>query len=265
MQGEQTPSVHSGQVRECRDKPEFPNPAEQADNLLLHLGVALKSLGDSLPWEYVNTLTAKVGAHDVKSAVVLLRELETYGLVSLLDQFDEPTDASFPSAMRLTLQGWQRYEELKRERKDTKRAFMAFPFPDNERPETILVETAYRRFKEAVKETGFHLENPLLDSPEAGLIPARMLVEIRNAKFLVADLTDQNLGAYWEAGAAVGMGLPVIYTCHEDHFEDIHFDTRQMQTIAWSEETLDEAAEQLKAIIRNTFPEEAIMEDSPKE
>jgi len=40
-----------------------------------------------------------------------------------------------------------------------------------------------------------------------------MRVEIRSAKFLVADLTDENRGAYWEAGFGEGLGKKVYYTC----------------------------------------------------
>jgi nucleoside 2-deoxyribosyltransferase len=84
--------------------------------------------------------------------------------------------------------------------------------------------------------------------------------------FLIADLTDHNNGAYWEAGYAEGLGKPVIYTCRKDVFEDkentTHFDTNHHLTVVWEHDKLDDAVKQLKATIRATLPENAKMEDS---
>ena len=49
--------------------------------------------------------------------------------------------------------------------------------------------------KPAVERIGFKL-NLLTDSPRAALIDDRLQVEIRKARFLIADLTHANLGAY---------------------------------------------------------------------
>jgi nucleoside 2-deoxyribosyltransferase len=77
---------------------------------------------------------------------------------------------------------------------------------------------------------------------------------------LIADLTEDNAGAYWEAGFAEGLGRPVIYTCENGH--RTHFDTRQQQTIFWTEDKLDEAAQRLKNTIRATLPSEAELDDN---
>lgn len=42
-----------------------------------------------------------------------------------------------------------------------------------------------------------------------------MLEHIHNCKFLVADLTTQNLGVYYEAGYAKALGKTVIFTCKD--------------------------------------------------
>ena len=55
--------------------------------------------------------------------------------------------------------------------------------------------------------------------PKAGLIDDRLRVEIRTSRFLIADLTHENAGAYWEAGFAEGLGKPVIYTCEKSKFD----------------------------------------------
>lgn len=136
-------------------------------------------------------------------------------------------------------------------------AFMAMPFRDEE--VTAMVDDV---FKPAVEETGFQLKR-LDDEAPAGNIDNRMRVEIRLCKFLIADLTNENRGAYWEAGYAEGLGKPVIYTCSEAYFDEhgTHFDANHQHTIVWDPENPGKAAEDLKSTIRATLPFEAKMQD----
>ncbi|MGH9894821.1 MAG: hypothetical protein ACREA0_23150 [bacterium] len=110
-------------------------------------------------------------------------------------------------------------------------------------------------FKPALAETGFVLRR-LDDEQPAGLIDDRLRVEIQSARFLLVDLTHRNLGAYWEAGYAEGLGKPVIYTCEESKFEDAsHFDTNHHLHVLWNAADLAPAIKKLKATIRATIPE----------
>ena len=63
----------------------------------------------------------------------------------------------------------------------------------------------------------------------------RIVAEIRRTRFLVADVTMQRQGVYFEAGFAMALGLPVIWCCHKDDLKNVHFDTRQYNHIVWSE------------------------------
>lgn len=92
-----------------------------------------------------------------------------------------------------------------------------------------------------------------------------MRVEIRSAKFLIADLTDENRGAYWEAGFAEGFGKKVYYTCEASKFEEAktHFDTEHLFTIKWSPDNMPAALDELKSAIRNDFPTDAEQSDEP--
>ena len=159
----------------------------------------------------------------------------------------------------LTFEGWEHYEELKRASVDSNKAFMAMKFGDVE-----LDEIFKNTFKPAVKQTGFELFK-LDERPVAGLIDNRMRVEIRTSRFLVADLTHSNPGAYWEAGYAEGLGKHVIYTCKKSTFKDEkkkpHFDTNHHLTVLWDPKCPEEAAKQLKDTVRATLPGEAKMSD----
>lgn len=125
-------------------------------------------------------------------------------------------------------------------------------------------ERAFTEFVDAVQQTGFELHR-LDQEPKAGLIDLRMRVEIRKAKFLIADLTDENRGAYWEAGFAEGLGKKVYYTCEASKFkkDKSHFDTEHMLTIKWSSDNMSAALDELKSAIRNDFPTEAKQSDDP--
>jgi len=58
--------------------------------------------------------------------------------------------------------------------------------------------------------------------------------EIRLSGLLVADFTGDRGGVYYEAGFAMALGIPVVFTCHEDHMKDVHFDTNHFPHVVWS-------------------------------
>lgn len=160
----------------------------------------------------------------------------------------------------LSVSGWARVEALLREARDSRKAFMAMKFGDQE------LDAVFKdHMKHAVQQTGFNLQR-LDEEPRAGLIDDRMRLEIRTSRFLIADLTHGNAGAYWEAGYAEGLGRPVIYTCRKDVFDNEkkrpHFDTNHHLTVIWDPAALDEAMTQLKTVIRVTLPTETILEDA---
>jgi nucleoside 2-deoxyribosyltransferase len=117
-------------------------------------------------------------------------------------------------------------------------------------------------FKPAVKAAGFELRL-LTDGQPAGLIDDQLRVALRTARFVIADLTHGNKGAYWEAGFAEGLGRPVIYTCRKQEWDanKSHFDTSHLNTIIWDPENLRDAGTRLTATIRATLPAEAKMTD----
>ena len=83
-------------------------------------------------------------------------------------------------------------------------------------------------------------------------IDDRIVAEIRRAALIVADFTGHRGGVYFEAGFAMGLGIPVVWTCHVDHIDDVHFDTRQYNHIVWT--TPEELRSALRARIEALFP-----------
>ena len=128
---------------------------------------------------------------------------------------------------RLTPMGWKRVDELQKLKTlDSKNVFIAMSFADemDETRETI---------KNAIIATGYVPR--IMDEIEHNhqIVP-EMLYEIRNAKFVIAELTGHNNGAYFEAGYALGIGKDVIQVCNKEKFaDDCHFDVKQVNTIIW--------------------------------
>lgn len=234
----------------------LPRPLEQLDNLILWLGEKQPTMGTSI--ELSADAIAATGAADSISVGFLASQARDSGLISGIIERTIGGEYVIMS-MQLTLTGWERFEELQHGKASGHNAFMAMQFGDAELDRII-----EEHFKPAIKATGFDLKR-LDDGQPAGLIDDRLRVEIRQSRFLIADLTHQNRGAYWEAGYAEGLGKPVIYTCRKDVFdsktEGTHFDTNHHLTVVWESGKLPEAVEKLKATIRATLAEEAKLND----
>ena len=97
----------------------------------------------------------------------------------------------------MTLSGWNHYEELDRKIR-SKTAFIAMKFRTDDAENYYFQDELLPKYLvAAVKQTGFALSNPLAENPQAGNLHARLEVEIKNARFVVAELSHSNNGAYW--------------------------------------------------------------------
>ncbi len=231
-----------------------PTIAEQADKFILWLGNSEHPPGEEVFVQH-STHQSIMGSITPKEFELVLYHLIDTGI--LQGKKAEAIGAYGRAFITLSFDGWQYYEKLKRGAAESRKAFMAMGY-GNPELDKIVEET----FKLAVKQTGFDLF-ALNEKPKAGLIDDRLRVEIQTSRFLIADLTHDNAGAYWEAGFAEGLGKPVIYTCEKKKFEEAktHFDTNHHLTIPWDEKNPEEAAKKLKATIRATLPEQAKLTD----
>jgi len=221
---------------------------EQKDNLVRWIGDNVKIGGQYIDVDKL-AIQAIVGSATIEEFELVANHLRKQELI------EHGSEPRVRGKVALSWAGWERYRELKRATSDSRRAFMAMEY--NKEPLEGIVESVFR---DAVRQTGFDLFL-LRDRPVAGLIDNRLRVEIRAARFLIADLTDRNPGAYWEAGYAEGLDKPVIYTCEKKVFEDSerkpHFNTNHHQTVLWDSEKPEAAAKELKDTIRATLPAEA--------
>jgi nucleoside 2-deoxyribosyltransferase len=184
-----------------------------------------------------HTVTVKPDSDYVR--VFCKNSLEMGFLLRSLDERSllDAQEHSGPFDVRLTAEGWTKVEELEQPNVESKQAFVAMWFDDQVGP-------AYTHgIAKLEEDTGFRMLR--IDMKQFNeKICDHIIAEIRRSRFLIADVTGHRQGVYFEAGYAMGLGLPVIWTCRQDQVDDCHFDTRQYNHVTW--ETPDELREKLK-------------------
>jgi hypothetical protein len=255
--GARIPCVAQDEADNILRSTSLPTAHDQLSNLILYLGQELSEPGDRVDIE-AQVLRAALGSITTRGASWIISQAKGRNLVEGMIRNSTFEGDIVLAASTLTIDGWARFHELQTSIPDCKKAFMAMKFGDEE-----MNRVFFDCLRPAALRAGYELVK-LDDTPRAGLIDDRLRLEIRTARFLIADLTHANPGAYWEAGFAEGLGRPVIYTCKESVFSDAssrpHFDTNHHLSIQWDLSDLSAAADRLTATIRATLPSEAILE-----
>ena len=229
---------------------QLPGLADQINNLILFVG------NNTTPGEekyfLVNAIQSIIGAKTLEGVAFVL------GFLADTKNYLYSENLGIHQALKMSMAGWDYYEQIKRGAIMSRNAFMAMEYGNKE-----LDYVFEKYFRPAVKATGYDLFR-LDEKPRAGIIDDKLRVEIRTSRFLISDLTHENRGAYWEAGFAEGLGKPVIYTCEKSEFDErkTHFDTNHHLTIIWEKDKLESAAGNLIATIRATLPDEAVLTDN---
>lgn len=167
-------------------------------------------------------------AKNADELLYLLRQLDSLKWIDPLQVTGE-VGGYKQYGVLLTVDGWNQLAELYRYHQISDQVFVAMWF-------TSETERAYREgIEKAIRASGFR---PLrVDKLEHNnKICDLIIAEIRKSAFLVADFTGHRGGVYFEAGFALGLGIPVIWLCRKDQIDQAHFDTRQYNHIVWENE-----------------------------
>jgi nucleoside 2-deoxyribosyltransferase len=147
---------------------------------------------------------------------------------------------------RLTAKGHIAADELRARRAASTQAFVAMWFTD----ETKVVYD--NGIEPGIRNAGYKALI-IRKKEHANKIDDEIIAEIRRSAFIVADFTGHRQNVYFETGFAIGLGLPVIWTCKKDEIKDLHFDIRQYNCIDWQSEA--ELAQRLTKRISAMFGE----------
>jgi hypothetical protein len=152
--------------------------------------------------------------------------------------------------------GWRRLEELSRTSRESKQAFVAMWFADE------MADCYDKGIKPAIEESGFDARQMSFIQHNDDICDV-IVAEIRKSRFIVADFSAGMCGkcdecekkkdckdkvrprggVYFEAGFAMGLGIPVIWIVRKDQLEQVHFDIRQYNFISY--ETPEDLRRQL--------------------
>ena len=229
------------------NKPTLPNANEQANNIIRLIGDHVQKTGDDLT-EVPTTFAAAVGSPSRNASLRIATELVSKGALTGLNSshFGSPYEVQ---DLNLTLDGWRIYDEEKRGRTAGALGFLAMKFGD-----PILDPFSREVIKPAIQSIGFELLD-IRDTAQAGIIDNLLRAQIRDAAFVLVDLTHDNSGAYWEAGFAEGLGKPVLYLCEKAKFDErkTHFDTNHCTTVIWQREDPKSFTDELVATLRRSL------------
>jgi len=144
----------------------------------------------------------------------------------------------------LTMEARQRVEESEPPQPQSQQGFIAMWFA------THLDEAHIQGLRTAIRDAGY--EPKRVDDDQFNeRIDERIIAGIRESLFLVADVTGHRPAVYFEAGLAMGLGVPVVFTCHRDDLDKCPFDTRQYNHVVW--ESPEDLREKLTTRIREAI------------
>ena len=219
---------------------DFVSPAVQAMNLIREIGDKVSQSNEPLDQMTIQNNLEKQ----------LFDELVESGIIKVMRTISPLGNSSIFMGVNLTLEGWEQYEAEKRGKFEGSYGFIAMQFGDPGLD--VFVQDVV---KPIVKEgIGYDLVD-MRDVAQAGIIDDIMRVQIRDSAFVIADLTHDNHGAYWEAGYAEGLGKPVVYICERTKFEmdGSHFDTNHCTTVLWSKDDPKGFGKELIATLRRSL------------
>lgn len=152
-----------------------------------------------------------------------------YHIDSLVERKLVHDNGDAQSALRkltITPNGWNFLSDANSRFSQSSRCFVAMSFSQN------LYEVWTEAIKPAIECAGFY-PHRTDQAPHNERIDVKIMADIKESRFVVADVTEQKAGVYFEAGYAMGMGVPVIWSVSQEDLDNVHFDTRQYCHIVW--------------------------------
>jgi len=197
----------------------FPAVSERAEFLLEEIHRSTTYLGQK-----IDALTKRIVALTYSVVDSDVRFLADY-LAS--EGFVEKTVRGNELLLNVTPKGFSIIEKNQDISTKSKRnVFVAMWFSDE------LKDAWEFGIKGAVKSCGHHAVR-IDEVHHHEKIDDRILRAIREADFVIADLTGHRGGVYFEAGFAIALNKPVIWSCRGNEFEKAHFDVNHYHIIKW--------------------------------
>lgn len=220
------PMITSDNLKRILAMP-LPSVAERANALLQEAALGLKGLGDNFNINEPRFLAATYSS-SAQDVSYLLGMLHDQGLAEA---------KTLGGGCEILPGGYIRLDELRSRGTASANGFVAMSFHSD-------LNAAYSDgFQVGILGAGY--EPVRMDRIEhINRIDDEIINQINSSRFVVADFTGHRGGVYFEAGYALGIGIPVFWTCKKEEMGDLHFDIRQFNCIAW--DSPEELARRLK-------------------
>jgi len=149
---------------------------------------------------------------------------------------------------KISPKGWEYIESIKKINPLSNICFIAMKFEDR------LMDFSDKWMEPAIICSGYKPVR-INKVQHNNLIDDEIIANIRKSKFIVADLTGNSYGVYFEAGFARGLGLETIYLCEKKYFDEqgAHFDINHYPFILWEENEGEKLQSELQLRIEATF------------
>jgi nucleoside 2-deoxyribosyltransferase len=215
------------------------NISERIDLILQNLAILSGHIGAEIripttPGEFEHILfIGENGSSDERNTI--LEMMVSQGLIVNDRITKPPVPIEF---LRIAFSGWQRIDELNKINSLHLQGFIAMKFDDS-------MKEIQQAIEQAISDAGY-IPQIMNKHQHNGQVIPEMLYQIRMSDFLVADLTGNRGGVYFEAGYALGLKKEVIFTVNQNILDDEegippqdrrnspHFDVAQYNQIRYT-------------------------------
>jgi nucleoside 2-deoxyribosyltransferase len=204
-------------------------PKEKLDNLFQEICKLQETEGEEFmvnDYLFDPIFTGRLYFKNTDECNFYLKTLDDFGLINT-----KANQSGAVIAVSITFKGLNYNIELNESGLLSENCFVAMSFGDNMKPIRDAI-------KQAIADTGFKplvIDELHFDAEKT--INDEIIATIKKSRFCISDFTEQKDGVYFEAGYALGRGLKVIYTCHQDWFKQSHFDTNHFPHIIYKDPT----------------------------
>jgi nucleoside 2-deoxyribosyltransferase len=246
LSGDTGPVITTDVVKSVKQR-EFLTYSKKIDNFFKYLNSKSPIIGECFNINIqaqggaeMNYLSATIEARKATSS-----ELENF--LVLLKKSEFIHFDNNPVLFYLQPKGWEYLDKLSKKKKINDEAFVAMWFDPS------LDEVFKTHIEPALIECGYKSPFRISQVEHSDKIDDAIIAKINEASLVIVDLTCDVLdhpkptetknkiveargGVYFEAGYAMGLGIPIIWTCRGDSVDHIHFDLRQYNQIVWQKE-----------------------------
>lgn len=199
-----------------------PSVTDKLSLLLRFLARNTLHPGQTIVFDVANDYSV-VCAQNAREVSFYIQTLREQGLITYEGTSVNPSG----DKVMITAEGWSELSRLDHAGIDSHSGFIAMAFSIDRDP-------AEKAISAAIRAAGY-LPIRVDKVEHVNKIDDEIIARIRASKFLVADFTLQRNGVYFEAGFMLGLGRPVIWLCEKKDLANVHFDTRQYNTLTYAD------------------------------